>query len=349
MKSDIFPNNGEVLIYQTDDGQTKVEVVFDDETVWLTQDQMAQLFQKAKSTINEHLRNIFAEGELNEGDVMTKFGISEFSRQRPTQHYNLDAILAVGYRVKSHRGIQFRKWASGILKEYMRKGFAMNDDLLKNAGGGWYFKELLNRIRDIRSSEKVFYRQVLDLFATSIDYDAKSEVAIEFFKVMQNKLHFATHGHTAAELIMNRANAELPFMGLRAFSGNRPQKTEVVVAKNYLTEDEVKTLNLMVSAYLDIAEMKADERTPMYMKDWVKELEDFIIYRKKPVLENAGKTSHEDAVDFAISEYNKYKTKTVDELTQVEKDFLDTVHRTYKLLENKPIPPINRSMPKQVN
>lgn len=335
MNKENSPDNGNILIYQTEDGQTRVEVVFDNETVWLTQEQMAQLFQKAKSTINEHLKNIFAEGELNESEVMTKFGNSEFSRQRPTQHYNLDAILAVGYRVKSHRGIQFRKWASGILKEYMRKGFAMNDDLLKNAGGGWYFKELLNRIRDIRSSEKVFYRQVLDLFATSVDYDAKSEVAIEFFKVMQNQLHFATHGHTAAELIVDRANAELPFMGLQAFSGNRPQKAEVAVAKNYLTEDEVKNLNLMVSAYLDIAEMKANEHTPMYMKDWVKELEDFIIYRKKPVLSNAGKVSHREAVDFAVSEYDKYKAKTTDELTQVERDFLDAVHRTYKLLEHK--------------
>jgi hypothetical protein len=199
MDNGVFPNNGEILIYQTEDGQTRVVVVFGSETVWLTQDQMAQLFQKAKSTINEHLRNIFAEGELDENNVMTKFGISEFSRQRPTQHYNLDAVLAVGYRVKSHRGMQFRKWASGILKEYMRKGFAMNDDLLKRAGGGWYFKELLNRIRDIRSSEKVFYRQVLDLFATSVDYDSKSEIAIGFFKVMQNKLHFAIHGYTAAE------------------------------------------------------------------------------------------------------------------------------------------------------
>ena len=335
MPNDISINNSEILIYKTEDEQIKVEVIFVNETVWLTQDQMAKLFQKAKSTINEHLQNIFVEGELNESDVMTKFGISEFSRQRPTQHYNLDAILAVGYRVKSHRGIQFRKWASGILKEYMRKGFAMNDDLLKKTGGGSYFKELLDRIRDIRSSEKVFYRQVLDIFATSIDYDAKSEIAIEFFKVIQNKLHFATHGHTAAELIADRADAELPFMGLHAFRGERPQKGEVVIAKNYLTEEEVKNLNLMVSAYLDIAEMKANERTPMYMKDWIKELEDFIVYRKRPVLLDAGKISHEEAVELANSEYDKYKAKRMDELTQVERDFLETIHRTYGLLENK--------------
>lgn len=326
---------GEFIVYQTDDGQTNVEVIFDSDTVWLTQDQMAELFQKAKSTINKHLQNIFAEGELNESDVMTKFGIIEFSKQRPTQHYNLDAVIAVGYRVRSHRGIQFRRWATAILKEYMRKGFAMNDDLLKQAGGGSYFKELLNRIRDIRSSEKVFYRQVLDLFATSIDYDAGSEVATEFFKVMQNKLLFANTKSTAAELIAKRANAELPFMGLQAFRGGRPQKREAVVAKNYLTEDEVTDLNLMVSAYLDIAEMKARERTPMYMQDWVKELEEFIVYRKRPQLCSAGSISHEEAVSIAENEYEKYRAKTNDELTQVERDFLDTIRRTYKLLEGK--------------
>lgn len=334
--SNLSENNSDILIYQTEDGQTKVEVIFDDNTVWLTQEQIAELFQKSKSTVNEHLQNIFSEGELKESEVMTKFGNSEFSRQRPTQHYNLDAILAVGYRVKSHRGIQFRKWASEILKEYMKKGFAMNDDLLKQVGGGAYFKELLDRIRDIRSSEKVFYRQVLDLFATSIDYDAKSEIAIEFFKEMQNKLLFANAGGTAAELIAGRANAELPFMGLQAFRGNRPIKSEAVVAKNYLTESEVKNLNLMVSAYLDIAEAKALEHKPMYMRDWVKELERFIVYREKPVLSGSGKITHDEAMDIAVSEYDKYRAKTADELTQVEKDFLDTIHRTYGLLEKKP-------------
>lgn len=335
MANGLSKRNGDILIYNTEDGQTKVEVVFDGETVWLTQDKIAELFQKSKSTVNEHLKNIFSEGELSEDEVMTKFGISEFSRQRPTQHYNLDAILAVGYRVKSQRGIQFRKWASGILKEYMRKGFAMNDELLKNAGGGTYFKELLDRIRDIRSSEKVFYRQVLDLFATSVDYDAKSETAIEFFKVMQNKLLFAHTNATAAELIAERANAESPFMGLQSFKGLRPLKSEVTIAKNYLTEDEVANLNLMVSAYLDIAEAKAREQTPMYMKDWVQELENFIVYRKKPLLDGAGTVSHEDAMQIAETEYDKYKAKTSDELTQVERDFLDTIYRTYELLEHK--------------
>ena len=323
------------MIYRTEDGQTRIEVIFDGETVWLTQDQMAELFQRSRPTVNGHLQNIFTDGELNEKDVMTKVGNPDFSRQRPTQYYNLDAIIAVGYRVKSHRGIQFRKWATEILKEYMRKGFAMNDDLLKKAGGGTYFKELLDRIRDIRSSEKVFYRQVLDLFATSVDYDARSEIAIEFFKEMQNKLHFAVHGRTAAELISDRANAESPFMGLQVFRGNRPQKNEVIIAKNYLTEKEVRDLNLMVSAYLDLAEMKANEQTLMYMKDWVRELEEFIIYRKKPLLSDAGTVSHEEAVQIAVSEYDIYKKKTKDELTQVEIDFLDTIHRTYELLEHK--------------
>jgi Virulence protein len=326
----------EFIVYQTDDGHTKVEVIFDDETVWLTQDQMAELFQKAKSTINEHLKNIFTEGELNESEVMTKFGNSELSNHRPTQYYNLDAVIAVGYRVRSHRGIQFRKWATDVLKEFMRKGFAMNDDLLKQAGGGSYFRELLDRIRDIRSSEKVFYRQVLDLFATSIDYDVRSEVAIEFFKVMQNKLLFASTRSTAAELIAERANADRPFMGLQSFKGEHPHKGEISVAKNYLTEDEVTDLNLMVSAYLDIAEMKARERTPMHMQDWVQELEEFIIYRKKPQLHSAGSISHEEAIGIAEAEYGKYRAKTSEDLTQVEKDFLETIHRTYKLLEGKP-------------
>lgn len=328
---------GSIILYQTEDGQTKVEAVFDGNTIWLTQDQISELYQKSKSTINEHLKNIFAEGELVESEVMTKFGISEFSRQRPTQHYNLDAILAVGYRVKSHCGIHFRNWATNILKEYMQKGFVMNDELLKQEGGGLYFKELLARIRDIRASEKVFYRQVLDLFATSIDYDPKSEIAIEFFKVMQNKLLFANTTKTAAELIVERANAELPFMGLHSFNGNRPLKQEIVVAKNYLTEEEVTRLNLMVSAYLDIAEAKAMEHTPMYMNDWVVELENFIVYRKKPLLLDAGKVQHKKAVEYAENEYEKYRKKSSEELTNVEKDFLETIHKTYQLLENKKI------------
>jgi hypothetical protein len=326
----------EILIYQTEDGQTKVEVVFDEETVWLSQTQMGELFQKARTTINEHIKNIFEEGELEESEVQRKVGISDKSMvTKPTQLYNLDMILAVGYRVKSHRGIQFRKWASAVLKEYMRKGFTMNDDLLKRAGGGVYFRELLDRIRDIRSSEKVFYRQVLDLFATSIDYNAKSEIADTFFKEMQNKLFYSVSQNTAAELIAGRANAELPFMGLTVFKGNRPQKHEARTAKNYLSEREIKELNLMVGAYLDIAELKAMQEQPMHMKDWAKELEDFITYQKKPVLTHAGKVSHDEAMQIASDEYGKYKEKSRFELTQVERDFLETIHQTYELLEGK--------------
>ncbi len=335
MSNNNMKKESNIIMYQAENGMTKIEVLFENDTIWLTQEQMAELFQKSKSTINEHLKNIFLETELNEEEVMTKFGISEFSKQRPTQHYNLDAIIAVGYRVKSHRGIQFRKWATDIIKEYMKKGFVMNDELLKNAGGGEYFKELLNRIRDIRSSEKVFYRQVLDIFATSVDYDSNSEIAIEFFKVIQNKLHFSIHGFTAAELIAKRANLELPFMGLNAFKGNKPVKSEVTVAKNYLTETEIKNLNLMVTAYLDIAELKANDGELMYMSDWVKELEDFIVYRKKPVLRDSGRITHDEAVKIANLEYDKYREKAGNDLTQVEKDFLETIHKTYDLLENK--------------
>ncbi|MCL2591775.1 MAG: virulence RhuM family protein [Defluviitaleaceae bacterium] len=326
-----------IIMYQTEDGQTKMEVMFDGDTVWLTQEKMAELFQRSKSTVNEHLKNIFSEGELVEGDVIIKFGNSEFNKdhKKPTNFYNLDAILAVGYRVKSHRGIHFRKWASGILKEYMRKGFAMNDDLLKQAGGGQYFKELLNRIRDIRASEKVFYRQVLDLFATSVDYDPKSEIAGDFFAKMQNMLYYSVTKQTAAEMIAKRANAYDPFMGLMAFKGERPTKAEVTVAKNYLGEKEGKELRLMVSAYLDVAEMIANEERLMYMIDWAKELEDFILYRKKPVLKHAGSIEKTEANERALEQYRIYRSRNGTELTQVERDFLETVKRTYALLEGK--------------
>jgi len=339
MADNINGGNGEIIIFQTEDGNTKVEVVFENGTVWLTQTQMGELFQKSRNTITEHLQNIFDDGELAETEVMRKVGISDKSMvTKPTQLYNLDAIIAVGYRVKSHIGIQFRRWATAVLKEYVLKGFVMNDELLKQAGGGTYYKELLGRIREIRTSEKVFYRQVLDLFATSIDYDANNAVAIKFFKMMQNKLLFAHTNKTAAELIASRADAELPFMGLQAFRGERPIKSEVVIAKNYLTKDEVTDLNLMVSAYLDIAEAKAREHKPMHMADWVKELERFIVYREKPLLDDAGKVEHEDAIKHAETEYEKYKEKTRDELTQVERDFLETINRTYELLERKPKP-----------
>ena len=328
-------NKGEILIYQTEDGKTKIEVAFDGETVWLSQAKMGELFQKARTTINEHIQNILESGELDEKDVMTKVGNPDFSRQRPTQLYNLKMILAVGYKINSHRGIQFRKWASEILEEYMKKGFAMNDALLKEAGGGNYFKELLERIRDIRSSEKAFYRQILDIYATSIDYDPKSETTTQFFKMVQNKMHFAAHGKTAAEMIVDRANAELPFMGLTAFKGNVPRREEAMLAKNYLSEDEIVQLNAVVSAYLEFAEMQAKGRKPMYMKDWAVKLDAFLVAGDKDVLTNAGKVSHECAMKIASAEYDKYKEKTRFELTQVERDFLETIHKTYALLENK--------------
>lgn len=324
----------DIIMYQTEDGLTKIEVEFDNDTAWLTQDQMAVLFQKAKSTINEHINNIYAEGELNAADTMRKFGISELST-KPTNFYSLDVIISVGYRVKSIRGTQFRIWANKILKEYMIKGFAMNDELLKQAGGGAYFKELLARIRDIRSSEKVFYRQVLDLFATSEDYDAKSPEAQSLFKVIQNKMHWAAHGHTASEVIFERADSSKPFMGLTTFKGTRPTKSEVDIAKNYLTEEELGILNRLVSAYLDLAEIKAMRHEKMTMKDWLVQIDDFLTMTRSDVLQSAGKISQIKAQAKAEAEYEKYMKKSVDELTAVERDFLTSLKQTQKKLESK--------------
>ena len=332
---DEIQNKGEILIYQTEDGQTKIEVACDGDTVWLSQTKMAQLFQRDRTVINRHIQTILNDGELVESEVMTKVQNMHFSRQRPTQLYNLKMILAVGYKVESPQGVHFRKWATNVLEEYVRKGFAMNDELLKNAGGGQYFRELLERIREIRLSEKVFYRQVLDLFATSIDYDPKSETAIEFFKEMQNKLLYSVTQQTAAELIAGRANAELPFMGLMSFKGTRPLKSEAMVSKSYLGREEIEELKGMVSAYLENAEVKARKREPMHMKDWVAELERFINFHSKPLLKNAGTVSHEDAMQIASDEYEKYRVKNQFELTQAERDYLDTIHQTYKLLEGK--------------
>ncbi len=334
MANEIIESKNSFIMYTTVDGKTKIDVKLENDTVWLTQAQMAELFDKAKSTINEHINNIYEEGELIEGDTMRKFGNPEFST-KPTNYYNLDVIISVGYRVKSLRGTQFRIWANKVLKEYLLKGFAMNDDLLKQTGGGNYFKELLDRIRDIRSSEKVMYRQVLDLFATSIDYDGKSETAQKFFKAMQNKFHYATHGNTASELIEIRANAELPFMGLTNFKGTRPTKDEVLVAKNYLSEKELAVLNRLVSAYFDIAEIQAIEEKPMYMKDWMKQLDDFISINHRTLLNDAGKVSQIEAKAKALREYEKYREKGFEELTQVEKDFLLSIKQTEKLLTNK--------------
>jgi len=269
-------DNSEIVIYQTEDGRTRIDVRLEDETVWLSQAQMAELFQSTKQNVSLHINNAFNDGEINQSSVVKEYlTTAADGKSYRIKHYNLDVIISVGYRVKSLRGVQFRRWATGVLREFIVKGFSMNDDLLKKAGGGNYWGELLARIRDIRSSEKMMYRQVLDLYATSVDYDPRTKESREFFKTVQNKIHFAAHGHTAAEVIASRANAKLPNMGLTVFSGQQPVKSEVSVAKNYLTKDELEMLNRMVSAFFDLAELRAMQHHPMYMKDWVVELDDF--------------------------------------------------------------------------
>ena len=326
----------DLIMYQTEDGLTKIEVEFDNENAWLTQNQMVELFQTSKSNISEHISNIFKEGELEESSVVRNSRITAADgKAYNTKLYNLDVIISVGYRVKSIRGTQFRIWANNILKEYLRKGFAMNDDLLIQAGGGIYFRELLERIRDIRSSEKVFYRQVLDLFATSEDYNANSPEAQKLFKVIQNKMHWAAHGHTASELIFERADSDKPFMGLTTFKGKRPTKSEVDIAKNYLTEQELSILNRLVSAYLDLAEIKALRGEKMKMKDWLVQIDDFLTMTRSEVLSSAGTVSQIEAQAKAEAEYAKYKSKPVEDLTAVERDFLLSLKQTQKVLEKK--------------
>ena len=324
-------NNSELIMYTTEDGITKIDVTFDDDTVWLTQEQMAELFQKSKSTINEHIKNIYAEGELQQENTMMKFGNSEFAK-KPTNYYNLDVIISVGYRVKSQRGVQFRIWATSVLKEYMKKGFAMDDERLKGNGGGNYWKELLDRIRDIRSSEKVLYRQVLDLYATSVDYNPHSDESVRFFKIVQNKLHFAAHGHTAAEVIYERADAEKPFMGLTSFSGELPALKDIGIAKNYLQEAELKILNNLVSGYFDIAEINAIEHKPMYMDDYVEQLDSVLTSGNRQLLKGAGSVCHKQAVDKAKTEYRKYQEIT---LTPVEQVYLESIKEVSKELKKK--------------
>ena len=327
-------NNTNIIIYQTQDGQTKIETKLENETVWLSQEQMSTLFQKSRSTINEHIKNIYNENELDELSSMKKFGNSEFAK-KPTNYYNLDVIISVGYRVKSLQGTKFRQWATARLNEYIVKGFTMNDELLKNAGGGNYFKELLARIRDIRSSEKVFYRMVLDIYATSIDYDPKSDTSVLFFKTIQNKMHWATHGNTASELIYQRVDSKKTDMGLTIFKGLHPTKQEVQIAKNYLDENELNILNRMVMAYLEIAELQALNQTPMYMKDWIERLDDFLKMTGKNVLDNAGTVSHEKAIQKAKDEYDLYKLEIKDELSFVEKDFINQLSQATKKVEGK--------------
>lgn len=293
--------NSELIIYTTEDGLTKVDVTFEDETVWLNQEQMAELFQKAKSTINEHINNIYDDGELAKDKTMRKFGNSEFST-KPTNFYNLDMIISVGYRVRSKRGVQFRIWASSIIKEYMKKGFAMDDDRLKKLGGGGYFKELLERIRDIRASEKVFYRQVLEIYATSIDYDPKADESILLFKKVQNKIHYAISGETAAEVIYHRADAKKEFMGLTTFEGNQPTLREAKVAKNYLDEKEMRAMGQLVSGYLDFAERQAEREISMTMADWAKHLDGILTSTGEQLLIGNGSISHEQALEKATTE-----------------------------------------------
>ena len=324
-------NTGDIIIYQTEDGLTKINVNIQGETVWLSLDLMAELFQRDKSTISRHIKNIFSEGELSPNSVVAKFATTATDgKTYQVDYYNLDVIISVGYRVKSVRGTQFRIWATQRLKEYMIKGFTMDDERLKGNVGGNYWKELLDRIRDIRSSEKVLYRQVLDLYATSVDYDPKSNESIHFFKVVQNKLHFAAHGHTAAEVIYERADADKPFMGLTTFSGELPALKDIGIAKNYLNENELKILNNLVSGYFDLAEINALEHKPMYMSDYIRQLDSVLTSGNRPLLEGAGSVSHTQALEKATAEYRKYQNNT---LSPVEEAYLETVKETAKLVK----------------
>ena len=330
---------GQVILYQTEDGKTKLEVQFKDETVWLSLDQMAELFQRDKSTISRHIKNVFEDGELNADSTVAFFATVQKEGQRTVsrdvQFFNLDMIISVGYRVHSHRGVQFRMWATSVLKEYLQKGFAINDELLKNAGGGNYFDELLARIRDIRSSEKVFYRKILEIYATSIDYDPRVETTQRFFQTVQNKMHFSAHGHTAAELIYERADAEKDFMGLTSWTGLLPKRTDADIAKNYLTKDELDTLNRIVSFYLDFAELQAKSHTPMYMKDWVQKLDDFLRLSNRELLTHAGKISAEVARKKADSEHEKFQSRAQYSLSPVEIHFIDQFLEQQKALAER--------------
>ena len=324
---------GEIIIYQTEDGITKLNVNMKDETVWLSLDQMSELFQRDKSTISRHIKNVFEEGELIRDSVVANFATTAADgKTYRVDYYNLDVIISVGYRVKSVRGTQFRIWANSVLKEFLIKGFAMDDERLKGNGGGNYWKELLDRIRDIRSSEKVLYRQVLDLYATSVDYNPKSEESIHFFKIVQNKLHYAAHGHTAAEIIYERADYEKPFMGLTSFSGELPAQKDIGIAKNYLKEDELKILNNLVSGYFDLAEISAIEHKPMYMSDYVSQLDSVLASGNRKVLTDSGAVSHEQAIKKAREEYRKYQAVT---LTPVEEEYLKSIKATAKEVKKK--------------
>lgn len=322
-------NDSNIIMYTTEDGLTKIEVTFDEDTVWLSLDQMAELFQRDKSTISRHIKNIFTEGELQQNSTVAKFATVQMEGNRNVsrdiEYYNLDVIISVGYRVKSLRGTQFRIWASSILKEYMKKGFALDDDRLKRLGGGNYFDELLARIRDIRSSEKVFWRKVLEIYATSIDYDPSAEASVLFFKQVQNKMHWAAHKHTAAEIVYQRADAEKENMGLTSWEGKQIRRSDTEIAKNYLTRTELDALNKIVSAYLDIAEVRALAHEPMYMKDWLETIDDYLKMTRRDILTTKGRVTHKQAIDKAHKEYEKYRKKQDELLSPVEQHFIESI------------------------
>lgn len=329
-------NKTSLIMYTTEDGITQIQATFDNDTVWLSIDQMAELFQRDKSTISRHIKNIFEEGEYISDSVVANFATTaKDGKTYQVEYYNLDVIISVGYRVKSLRGTQFRIWAMQILKEYMQKGFALDDKRLKELGGGNYFDELLERIRDIRSSEKVFWRKVLDIYATSIDYNPNAESSIAFFKQVQNKMHWAAHKHTAAEIIYQRADSKKQNMGLTSWAGKEIKKTDVEIAKNYLSDTELDALNKIVTAYLDIAEVRALDHEPMYMKDWLETIDDYLKMTRREILTTAGRVSHKQALDKAHDEYKKYKAKEVDRLSLVEKHFLESIRKLENKVENK--------------
>ena len=337
-EDEVLTDLGEMIIYQSDEG-VRLDVRLENKTVWLNQEQIGALFNKSKATISEHISNIFKEGELDEKVVVRKFrtttqhgALEGKTQSKEVKYYNLDVIISVGYRVKSIQGTRFRQWATERLHEYIVKGFTMDDERLKNMGGGSYWKELLDRIRDIRSSEKVLYRQVLDIYATSVDYDPRTDASKLFFKIVQNKLHYAAHGHTAAEVIYERADAEQPFMGLKTFEGELPAIKDIKIAKNYLDENELKILNNLVSGYFDFAEIMALEHRPVYMMDYVKQLDTILQSTGRPLLKGSGSISHQEAMDKALTEYRKYQVKT---LTQVEEDYLDSINALGKIAKRK--------------
>jgi len=329
--------NTKIVIYQSEDGKTKIQTQLENETLWLTQKSISELFNVTTATINEHIKNIYAENELEENPTIRDFLIvqTEGKREvkRTVKHYNLDMIIALGYRVKSSTATQFRKWATNILKEYVVKGFAMNDEMLKEQGGGDYFDELLARIRDIRSSEKVFWRKVLDIYSTSVDYDPKSETSVEFFQTVQNKLHWAAHGHTAAEIIYQRVDANELHSGLTTFKGKKPTKQETQIAKNYLNSDELEMLNRIVTAYLELAELQALNRKPMHMKDWIERLDGFLTMTGNDILTHKGTVSHKQAIEKAKQEYELYKQKTNNLTSKVEEDFIEALENQTKILK----------------